>query len=201
MVGPGRWLLARSQCLEHASRAGREASREERRGREWKWRVIGLAGLRSPEPASLSALLQRRSGRRLRRPKRANQEPPGAGRCRRRLVESLVTKRDKGRRGKEKKRRKKKKKERKRKRRLLTQAGRALGGSSCPETGRAPAEARSARTSRRGRTGWHPAALPGDWPRGSGPREGVLSLGGTRGLLALRMSPGRVLPPRTSSPC
>lgn len=44
----------------------------------------------------------------------------------------------------------KKKKERKRKTAVTGQAGRALGGSSCLETGGAPAEARSARTSRRG---------------------------------------------------
>ena len=125
MVGPGRWLLARSQCLEHASRAGRErrAGRRGAGGREsevagdWLSRVAGARSLRL-----LSALLQRRSGRRLRAPSgpiRSQPAPAGVVA----IGRSLVTKRDKGRRGKEKKRRKKKKKrkkDRKRKRRLLT---------------------------------------------------------------------------------
>ena len=99
-----------------------EASRKERRGGgresevagDWLSRVAGARSLRL-----LSALLQQRSGRRLRAPSgpiRSQPAPAGVAA----IGRSLVTKRDKGRRGKEKKRRKKKKKERKRKRRLLT---------------------------------------------------------------------------------
>ena len=114
MVGPGRWLLARSQCLEHASRAGRErragrrgGGRESEVAGDWLSRVAGARSLRL-----LSALLQPRSGRRLRAPSgpiRSQPAPAGVAA----IGRSLVTKRDKGRRGKEKKTRKKKKKERK----------------------------------------------------------------------------------------
>ena len=152
MVGPGRWLLARSQCLEHASRAGRErragrrgGGRESEVAGDWLSRVAGARSLRL-----LSALLQPRSGRRLRAPSgpiRSQPAPAGVAA----IGRSLVTKRDKGRRGKEKKTRKKKKKWKKESANSgYWQAGRALGGSSCPETGGAPAEARSARTCRRG---------------------------------------------------
>lgn len=88
-----------------------EASRKERRGGresevagDWLSRVAGARSLRL-----LSALLQQRSGRRLRAPSgpiRSQPAPAGVAA----IGRSLVTKRDKGRRGKEKKRRKKKRK-------------------------------------------------------------------------------------------
>lgn len=109
MVRPGRWPRARSQCREHASQAGREGS-EGRRGKRDKvdadW-LIPVAGARSLR--LLSALLQPRSGRRLRAPSGPiRSQPAPAGEAA--IGRSPVTKRDKGRRGKEKKRGKKKKK-------------------------------------------------------------------------------------------
>ena len=74
---------------------------------DWLSRVAGARSLRL-----LSALLQPKSGRRLRAPSgpiRSQPAPAGVAA----IGRSLVTKRDKGRRGKEKKTRKKKKKERK----------------------------------------------------------------------------------------
>ena len=84
---------------------------------DWLSRVAGARSLRL-----LSALLQRRSGRRLRAPSgpiRSHPAPAGVAA----IGQSLVTKRDKGRRGErkeEEEKKKKRKKERKRKRRLLT---------------------------------------------------------------------------------
>lgn len=117
MVRSGRWPHARSQGLEHASQAGWEWGEGRgwesgKSGGDWLIPVAGAWSLRL-----LSALLQPRSGRRLRSQSGPiRREPAPAGETA--IGQSPVTKRDKGRRGK--KRGWKKKKERKRKRRLLT---------------------------------------------------------------------------------
>ena len=89
---------------------------------DWLSQVAGARSLRL-----LSALLQLRSGRRLRAPSEPiRSQPAPAGKAA--IGRSPVTKRDKGRRGKEKRRKKKRrKKERKRKRRLLTGSASAQG--------------------------------------------------------------------------
>lgn len=114
--GRARALAARQESVPGAREPGREgeASREERRGGreskvagDWLSRVAGARSLRL-----LSALLQRRSGRRLRAPSgpiRSHPAPAGVAA----IGQSLVTKRDKGRRGerKEEEEKKKRKKE------------------------------------------------------------------------------------------
>ena len=108
---------AREPGRGEAAREKEGVERNDKVRGDWLSRVAGARSLRL-----LSALLQRRSGRRLRAPSTPIRiQPALAGKAA--IGRSPVTKRDKGRRGKEKKRRKKKKerkKESKRKRRLLT---------------------------------------------------------------------------------
>lgn len=146
----------------------------------------------------MSALLQRRAGDDCapQGPIRDTPAPAGVAA----IGQSLVTKRDKGRRGKEKKRRKKK--ERKKAQTAVTDRLGERRGSSCPRQAGLPLRLGPLGRVEEGRTGWRETALPGDWPRGGERTErgACCHLAGRAVFWPLGMSPGRVLPPRTSSP-
>lgn len=109
----------------------------------------------------MSALLQRRSGRRLRAPSRPiRRQPAPAGETA--IGRNPVTKRDKGRRGKEK-REEKKKKERKEAQTAVTdRLGERSGAQAARRQAGLPLRFRPSERVRRGRTSWSETPLPGD---------------------------------------
>lgn len=156
---------------------------------DWLSLVAGARSLRL-----LSALLQLRSGRRLRAPSEPiRSQPAPAGEAA--IGRSPVTKRDKGRRGKEKRR--KKKEERKKAQTAVTdRLGERSGAQAAGRQAGLPL-----RLGPPGRVGEGEDGLARDTSarrlaagEGSGQRGRVLSLGGTRALLVLRRSPVRVPP-------
>lgn len=112
--------------------------------------MIGCSRLPEPEPASFVCPAPAEERRRLRAPSGPiRRKPAPAGKAA--IGRTSVTKRDKGRRGKEKRRKRWGCGERKKAQTAVTdRLGERSGGSSCPETGGAPAVPRSARTSDEG---------------------------------------------------
>lgn len=169
---------------------GGKKKKEDEVAGDWLSPVAGAWSLRL-----LSALLRRRSGRRLRAPSEPiRSQPAPAGEAA--IGRSPVTKRDKGRRGKEKKREKKKRKK------AQTAVTDRLGKRSGAQAARRQAGL-PLKLGPPGRVGDGEDGLARDTSArrlaaGEGREEEgrVLSLGGTRAILVHRRFPVRVLPHR-----